>query len=204
MRKNPRIGVMGGTFDPIHYGHLVTAEEALVQFNLDRVLFMPTGQPVAKRASAVTGPEHRYLMTVIATASNPDFEVSRLEIDRPGPTYTVDTMTQLLGIYGPAAALYFITGADAVFEILGWKDADRLADVCRLIAATRPGYDLSRFEQTHEEGRSPVVEFMEVPALAISSTDIRGRVRARRPVRYLLPEAVAAYVTKNGLYGSDT
>jgi nicotinate-nucleotide adenylyltransferase len=196
---------MGGTFDPIHYGHLVTAEEALVQFNLDRVVFMPTGRPVAKRERAVSDAEHRYLMSVLATASNPDFEVSRREIDRPGPTYTVDTMTELRGVFGPAADLYFITGADAVWEILGWKDADRLSTLTRLIAATRPGYDLSRFSQAHAEaGTLPAVEFMEVPALAISSTDIRDRVGTRRPIRYLLPEAVAAYVAKNGLYREMT
>jgi nicotinate-nucleotide adenylyltransferase len=204
MRKNPRIGIMGGTFDPIHYGHLVTAEEALVQFNLDRVVFMPTGRPVAKHDRLVTDPEHRYLMTVIATASNPDFEVSRREVDRPGPTYTVDTMAELRGDLGPQAELYFVTGADAVWEILSWKDAERLASLCRLIAATRPGYDLSRFGETGDRsGVLPTVEFMEVPALAISSTDIRARIASRRPVRYLLPEAVAAYASKNGLYGGD-
>ena len=204
MRKNPRIGIMGGTFDPIHYGHLVTAEEALVQFNLDRVIFMPTGQPVAKHDRPVTDPEHRYLMAVVATASNPDFEVSRREVDRSGPTYTVDTMGELRGVFGPLAELYFITGADAVWEILSWKDAGRLATLCRLIAATRPGYDLSRFAKAHGgSGLLPAVEFMEVPALAISSTDIRTRIAAKRPVRYLLPEAVAAYARKNALYEDD-
>jgi nicotinate-nucleotide adenylyltransferase len=163
---------------------------------------MPTGRPVAKPDRVVTDAEHRYLMTVLATASNPDFDVSRLEIDRPGPTYTVDTMTEMRGIHGPSAALYFITGADAVWEILTWKDAGRLAELTRLIAATRPGYDLSRFQSAHAQSkrRIPEVEFMEVPALAISSTDIRERVSARRPIRYLLPEAVSAYVAKNRLY----
>ena len=191
---------MGGTFDPIHYGHLVAAEEALVQFNLDRVLFMPTGAPVRKTHRTVTSAEHRYLMTVIATASNPDFAVSRMEVDRPGLTYTVDTMLTLRKEYGPSAELYFVTGADAVWDILTWKDSERLADVCTFIAATRPGYDLSRFEQD-EVAEQIDVEFMEVPALAISSTDIRERIATRRPVRYLLPEAVAAYVGKNRLYG---
>lgn len=195
---------MGGTFDPIHYGHLVTAEEALVQFNLDQVIFMPTGQPVAKHDRAVSDAEHRYLMTVIATAGNPDFVVSRREIDRPGPTYTVDTMGELRGVFGPLAELYFITGADAVWEILSWKDAARLASLCRLIAATRPGYDLSRFAGADDaSGLLERVDFMEIPALAISSTDIRARVARRRPVRYLLPEAVASYAHKNALYESD-
>lgn len=200
MRKKLRIGIMGGTFDPIHYGHLVTAEEALVQFNLDKVVFMPTGNPVRKTHRKVTPAEHRYLMTVIATASNPDFEVSRMEVDRPGPTYTVDTMLALRKELGPETDLYFITGADAVWEILTWKDSEALAGVCSFIAATRPGYDLSRF--SGEDAERMRVEFMEVPALAISSTDIRRRVAERRPIRYLLPEAVAAYVRKNDLYVS--
>ena len=193
---------MGGTFDPIHYGHLVAAEEALVQFNLDRVVFMPTGEPARKVDRSVSPAEHRYLMTVIATASNPDFEVSPLEIDRPGVTYTVDTMTQLRSIHGSGADLFFITGADAVLEILTWKDSARLADLCTLIAATRPGFDMAPFlERADDSGL--VVQTMEVPALAISSTDIRCRVASRRPVRYLLPEAVAAYVSKNRLYSEE-
>jgi len=196
---------MGGTFDPIHYGHLVTAEEALVQFSLDKVVFMPTGMPVAKVHERVTQAEDRYLMTVIATASNPDFEVSRMEVDRPGETYTVDTLETLKARHGSDAELFFITGADAVWEILHWKDPERVARVCRLIAATRPGYDLGRFGESEIGllvGES--VEFMEVPALAISSTDIRRRIAESRPVRYLLPEAVAAYARKNRLYREVT
>jgi nicotinate-nucleotide adenylyltransferase len=190
---------MGGTFDPIHYGHLVAAEEALVQFSLDRVVFMPTGEPARKTHRQVAPAEHRYLMTVIATASNPDFTVSRLEVDRPGVTYTVDTMLELRATHGPDTELFFITGADAILDILTWKDSARLAGTCTLIAATRPGYDLSRIlAQPGAETFS--IELMEVPALAISSTDIRTRIAARRPVRYLLPEAVATYVRKNGLY----
>jgi nicotinate-nucleotide adenylyltransferase len=197
VRKTLRLGIMGGTFDPVHFGHLVAAEEALVQFNLDRVIFMPTGRPVRKTHRHVSSAEDRYLMTVIATASNPDFEVSRLEIDRPGSTYTVDTMVQLREMYGPKTELFFISGADAVREILTWKDAERFAELCTFIAATRPGFDaaLEPFELAGQK-----VESMEVPALAISSSDIRARVSARRPVRYLLPEAVAAYIEKNGLY----
>jgi nicotinate-nucleotide adenylyltransferase len=201
VRKTLRLGVMGGTFDPVHYGHLVAAEEALVQFNLDRVLFMPTGRPVRKTHRHVSSAEDRYLMTVIATASNPDFEVSRMEIDRPGDTYTVDTMTALRAQYGAGAELFFISGADAVAEILTWKDAERFAGLCTFIAATRPGYDVGLAAGTAAGGGSPAVQYMEVPALAISSSDIRERVRARRPVRYLLPEAVASYIEKDGLYG---
>lgn len=201
MKKTPRVGIMGGTFDPVHMGHLVTAEEALVQFNLDKVVFMPTGRPVRKTHRHISSAEDRYLMTVVATASNPDFEVSRLEIDRPGDTYTVDTVVAMRGVYGPRAELFFISGADAVREILTWKDAARFAGLCTFIAATRPGYvaDLATAAADHD-GPLPAVESMEVPALAISSSDIRERVAARRPIRYLLPEAVAAYIEKNGLY----
>lgn len=192
---------MGGTFDPIHYGHLVTAEEALVQFNLDSVVFMPTGMPVRKTHARVSAAEDRYLMAVLATASNPDFTVSRMEIERPGPTYTVDTLEALHERYGHTADLFFITGADAVWEMLTWKDASRYEDLAVFIAATRPGCDLEGARRAHAEAASAVrIEFMEVPALAISSTDIRERVASRRPVRYLLPEAVADYIAKNGLY----
>lgn len=192
---------MGGTFDPIHFGHLVAAEEALVQFNLDKVVFMPTGQPARKLDRPVTPAEHRYLMTVIATSSNPDFDVSRMEIDRPGPTYTVDTMTALREIHGPSAELYFITGADAVWEIATWKDAGRFKGLCTFIAATRPGYDLDAARSAHGDELAKLdIEFIEVPALAISSTDIRERVAQRRPIRYLTPEPVAAYIQKHELY----
>jgi nicotinate-nucleotide adenylyltransferase len=202
VRKTLRLGIMGGTFDPVHFGHLVTAEEALVQFNLDKVVFMPTGRPVRKTHRHVSSAEDRYLMTVIATAANPDFEVSRVEIDRPGDTYTVDTMLQLREQYGPGTTLFFISGADAVREILTWKDADRFAELCTFIAATRPGFDadIGSLAPVSSGAIRPRVESMEVPALAISSSDIRARVCARRPVRYLLPEAVAAYIEKNGLY----
>lgn len=192
---------MGGTFDPIHLGHLVTAEEALVQFNLDSVLFMPTGRPARKTDSAVTSPEHRYLMTVMATAANPDFDVSRLEIDRPGLSYTVDTLQALKDEYGPQTELFFITGADAVWEIVTWKDAERFRDLATFIAATRPGYDLQAARDEHAEQLARIrIEFIEVPALAISSTDIRLRVAERRPIRYLVPESVATYIHKYRLY----
>jgi nicotinate-nucleotide adenylyltransferase len=193
---------MGGTFDPIHFGHLVTAEEALVQFNLDKVVFMPTGHPARKTDRPVTAAEHRYLMVVLATAANPDFEVSRMEIDRPGLTYTVDTLKALRDVHGPQTELFFITGADAVWDIVTWKDAGSFAELCTFIAATRPGYDLEAATQEHPDLSQDVrVEFVEVPALAISSTDIRRRVAERRPIRYLLPESVSAYILKHGLYG---
>jgi nicotinate-nucleotide adenylyltransferase len=192
---------MGGTFDPIHLGHLVTAEEALVQFNLDRVIFMPTGRPAAKSDAAVSSAEDRYLMTVLATAPNPDFDVSRMEVDRPGTTYTVDTLRALRDAYGPSVELFFITGADAVWEIVTWKDAEQVAGLATFIAATRPGYDLEAARTAHEMAHTVFrIEYMAVPALAISSTELRERVAARRPIRYLTSESVAAYIGKHGLY----
>lgn len=193
-----RLGVMGGTFDPIHYGHLVTAEEALVQFALDEVVFVPTGQPWMKQEREVSPAEDRYLMTVIATASNPRFRVSRIEVEREGPTYTVDTL-KALGAENPDAELYFITGADAMREIFEWKDPDGVLSLAHFIAATRPGYDLTRFE-AKDATRHPNVSVMNIPALAISSTDVRERVHEGRPIRYLVPEGVKSYVEKAALY----
>ena len=190
---------MGGTFDPIHYGHLVTAEEALWQFSLDEVLFVPTGQPWLKDRPDVSPPEHRYLMTVIAVSSNPHFRVSRLELDREGPTYTVDTLRALKDQYGEKTELFFVSGADAILEIFGWKDPEEILELARFIAATRPGYDIARFER-EAPTRHPNVEVMSVPALAISSTDIRRRVREGSPIRYLVPEGVKTYIEKSGLY----
>lgn len=200
-----KLGIMGGTFNPVHYGHLVTAEEALVQFGLDEVVFMPCGIPAHKVEGPIAPAEDRYLMAVIATASNPHFSVSRAEIDRGGVSYTVDTLRQLSSDM-PGVELFFITGADAVWEILTWKEADEAAKLCVFIAATRPGYDLTKFQELHahapEEGRvdGPRLSAMEIPALAISSTDIRRRVVEGRPIRYLMPEGVVSYVTKRGLY----
>lgn len=202
-----KLGIMGGTFNPIHYGHLVTAEEALVQFDLDEVVFMVAGTPAHKVDGIIAPAEDRYLMTVIATASNPDFSVSRMEIDRGGVSYTVDTLRQLFADV-PEAELFFITGADAVWEILTWKEADEAAKLCTFIAATRPGYDLTKFQELHahapEDGRhdGPRLCAMEIPALAISSTDIRRRVTEDRPIRYLLPEGVVAHIAKRRLYAA--
>ncbi|MDI6817113.1 MAG: nicotinate-nucleotide adenylyltransferase [Actinomycetota bacterium] len=205
--KISRLGVMGGTFNPIHYGHLVTAEEALSQFKLDKVMFMPAGVPPHKSDREILLPEERYLLTVIATASNPDFVVSRLEIERKGPSYTIDTLAQLQQIFGPDTKVFFITGADAVWEILTWKNAEELVALTEFIAATRPGYSLEKFKKLHvlpegegrESGR-PRVSIMEIPALAISSTDIRRRVREDQPIRYLVPEGVASYIKKSGFW----
>jgi nicotinate-nucleotide adenylyltransferase len=189
---------MGGTFDPIHHGHLLTAEEALQQFELDEVVFVPTGRPWMKEDRRVSPPEDRYLMVVVATASNPRFSVSRLEIERDGPTYTVETLRELKGERGDVD-LYFITGADAMLEIFQWKDPEETLELAHFIAATRPGYELAELEQD-ELTSHPRVTVMTIPALAISSTDIRERVRTGRPIRYLVPEGVQTYIEKAGLY----
>lgn len=185
---------MGGTFDPIHNGHLVAASEVQSRFGLDEVVFVPTGQPWQKSARKVSDPEDRYLMTVIATASNPVFKVSRVDIDRPGPTYTVDTLRDLHSRF-PDAELFFITGADALEQILGWRDADELFDVAHFIGVTRPGYDLNAHHLP--EGKVTVVE---VTAMAISSTDCRERVQRGEPIWYLTPDGVVRYIDKHRLY----
>ena len=201
-----RIGVMGGTFNPIHNGHLAVAEEAFVQFKLNKVIFVPSGDPPHKQTEDIVAPEERYLMTVIATASNPAFVVSRMEVEREGPSYTIDTVKVLKNEYGKNCEIFFITGADAVWEILTWKDPEKLSNLCSFIAATRPGYNLAKFKKLHVlpeselEPGMPKVYVMEVPALAISSTDIRGRIKDKRPIRYLVPEGVANYIHKRGFY----
>jgi len=189
---------MGGTFDPIHHGHLMAAEEARWQFDLDEVLFVPTGQPWMKSERAVSPPEDRYLMVVIATSANPRFAVSRLEIERDGPTYTVDTLRAIAAERGDVE-LFFITGADAMLEILQWKDPEEALELAHFIAATRPGYDLSAFERGAPT-EHPNVSVMQIPALAISSTDIRRRVANGAPIRYLVPEGVQTYIAKAHLY----
>jgi nicotinate-nucleotide adenylyltransferase len=191
-----RLGVMGGTFDPIHHGHLVAASEVQVRFGLDEVAFVPSGQPWQKAGRAVSPAEHRYLMAVIATASNPRFWVSRVDIDRPGPTFAVDTVRDLRA-QRPDAELFFITGADALEQILSWKDAAELFDLARLVGVTRPGYELSDAHLPQD-----AVRLVEVPAMTISSSDCRERVAAGRPVWYLVPDGVVQYIAKHGLYRS--
>jgi nicotinate-nucleotide adenylyltransferase len=189
-----RLGVMGGTFDPIHHGHLVAASEVQVRFELDEVAFVPSGQPWQKEGRQVSPAEHRYLMAVIATASNPRFWVSRVDIDRPGPTFTIDTLRDLHA-QRPEAELFFITGADALEQILSWKQAQELFGLARLIGVTRPGYAL-----TDEHLPPDSVQLVEVPAMTISSSDCRERVATGRPVWYLVPDGVVQYIAKHRLY----
>ncbi|MDQ6875310.1 MAG: nicotinate-nucleotide adenylyltransferase [Actinomycetota bacterium] len=186
---------MGGTFDPVHHGHLVAASEVAARFDLDEVIFVPTGQPWQKGEERVSPAEDRYLMTVIATASNPRFNVSRVDVDRSGPTYTIDTLRDLRKKYGTAVELFFITGADALAQILSWHQADELFELAHFVGVTRPGY---RLVDAHlPDG---VVTLVEVPAMAISSSGCRERVMAGLPVWYLVPDGVVQYIEKRQLY----
>jgi len=193
VQKRRRIGIMGGTFDPIHHGHLVAASEVQSRFALDEVVFVPTGQPYQK--GPVSPAEDRYLMTVIATASNPRFQVSRADVDRDGPTYTVDTLRDLSAIFGPSADLFFITGADALAKILSWKDAIEMLSLAHFVGVTRPGFELSDAHLPAD-----TVTLVEVPAMAISSSACRDRVAGGEPVWYLVPDGVVQYIVKRGLY----
>jgi nicotinate-nucleotide adenylyltransferase len=188
---------MGGTFDPIHHGHLVAASEVQGWFELDEVVFVPTGHPWQKSGRDVSPPEHRYLMTVIATAANPRFTVSRVDIDRGGPTYTIDTLRDLHTVR-PDSDLFFITGADALTEIFSWRDADELFDLAPFVGCTRPGSEMD--PATLSAIPSERVTMLEVPALAISSTNCRHRQAEGQPIWYLVPDGVVQYITKHGLY----
>jgi nicotinate-nucleotide adenylyltransferase len=194
-RETLRLGIMGGTFDPIHHGHLVAASEAATRFSLDEVVFVPTGQPWQKQETEVSPAEHRYLMTVIATAANPRFTVSRVDLERPGPTYTIETLRDLRAQRGPGTNLFFITGADALAQILTWKDSDELFELAHFIGVTRPGHDLSGDGLPADR-----VSLLEVPAMAISSTAVRERVQQGEPVWYLVPDGVVQYIGKYALY----
>jgi nicotinate-nucleotide adenylyltransferase len=199
-----RIGVMGGSFDPIHYGHLVAASEAAHRFALDRVVFSPTGEAWHKVASNRAPAELRYLMTVVATAADPRFDVTRVDIDRAGPTYTIDTLRDLqaeVEAIAPTepAEWFFITGADALADILGWRDPDGIVAAAHLVGVTRPGHVLADPGLPHAR-----VSLVEIPALAISSTDIRRRVQAGEPISYLVPDGVAHLISKHQLYSGAT
>ena len=185
---------MGGTFDPIHHGHLVAASEVQNVFDLDEVVFVPTWAQPFKKGRRVSPAEHRYLMTVIATAPNPHFTVSRVDIDRGGTTYTIDTLHDITAEY-PGAELYFITGADALEQILTWKDSEEIFSLAHLVGVTRPGHLLTDSGLPRDR-----VSLLEVPAMAISSTDCRRRVGEGVPVWYLVPDGVVQYIRKYGLY----
>ena len=190
-----RVGVMGGTFDPIHHGHLVAASEVAHIFALDEVVFVPTGEPWQKQDRKVSAAEDRYLMTVIATASNPRFSVSRLDVDRPGPTYTIDTLRDLRAERGADTEFYFITGADALSRMLSWQDVDELFTLAHFVGCTRPGHRLTGQGLPEDK-----VSLVEIPALAISSTGCRQRVAGGEPIWYLVPDGIVQYIAKRQLY----
>lgn len=202
--KTYRLGIMGGTFDPIHNGHLVAAEQAFFDLGLSVVVFMPAGRPAFKLDKKVTSGEDRFAMTLLATADNPHFLASRFEIDREGVTYTADTLRALRSLYPENVEFYFITGADAIAEIVAWHDADVIARTAHLVAATRPGYNLDRaMEAIDASGIEFDVTYLSVPALAISSSSLRERVAAGQGLRYLTPDAVTGYLHKHRLYGAS-
>ncbi|WP_285664492.1 nicotinate-nucleotide adenylyltransferase [Actinorhabdospora filicis] len=193
--SGPRVGIMGGTFDPIHHGHLLAASEAAYALGLDEVVFVPAGQPWQKDGRDIADAEDRYLMTVLATAAHPVFSVSRVDIDRAGATYTVDTLRDLRGVYGPEAELHFITGADALGGIHTWKGAEELLELARFVGVSRPGYDLGEIELPAGK-----VDLVEIPMMDISSTECRERAAEGRPLWYLVPDDVARYIALRGLY----
>ncbi len=195
-----RTGILGGTFDPIHYAHLFVAEEARQRFELEQVVFIPCGIPPHKKSYAVSPAEHRFAMTLLATASNPYFRASRIEIERGGVSYTVDTLEQWLSLY-PHHELFLIMGADSLAYMTSWKQPERICQMAHIIAASRPGFDLASLHLPDTLCRRVYV--MEMPLLDISATDIRNRVRRGASIRYLTPDSVVQYILKHQLYRNE-
>lgn len=195
-----RLGVMGGTFDPLHWAHLLAAETARVRFGLERVLFVPAGQPPHKSDAIVTDPEDRYAMALLGTAGNPYFEVSRIELDREGPSYSVHTIRELKEFHGPETEIYFIMGADEALDLGSWYESDALPELARFLAAPRPGFHLSDLRTRLPEPFQEVVELLPMSPVELSSTKLRARVAAGESIRYLVPENVEVYIRKRGLY----
>ncbi len=203
MTNKTRIGIMGGTFDPLHMAHLIAAEEARTAFDLERVVFVPAGEPPHKAQYRISDAEHRYAMTLLGTDDNPHFEVSRIEIERPGPSYSVDTIRALQGVTGAEVELYFIAGADEILEIESWRESDALPELARFIAVPRPGFDLLELERRLPPKFLSSIDVLRMPEIDISATEIRRRVAAGKSIRYLVPSSVEAYIRKNGLYAED-
>ena len=197
-----KIGILGGTFDPIHLGHLIIAEEVRQKLSLEEVLFVPTGQPWLKEEANISAAEHRLEMVLLATSSNPHFSVSTIELERTGPSYSVDTIAELKAGLGSRAKLYFIAGQDALSELPRWKSPRRLVEICQVVAVCRPGhgeFDMQSLESVIP-GASELIMMVEVPQIDISATDIRTRVATGLSIRYLVPDAVGEYIAKQGLY----
>lgn len=195
-----RIGIIGGTFDPPHWAHLLIAEQAQEQFDLERVFFVPAAHPPHKKNQNITDPEHRYAMTLLATASNKRFEVSRIELQRPGPSFSVDTIRAFKRIYTAETEIYFIAGADEILAIESWHDAESLPHLARFLAAPRTGFDLSDLSRTLDSRFVPFIDVLDMPAVDISATDIRARIAQGRSIKYLVPESVESYIHKHNLY----
>jgi nicotinate-nucleotide adenylyltransferase len=197
-----KIGIMGGTFDPIHMGHLVMAESVRMEYELTKVLFIPTGTSPHKHGTTITPAIDRYIMTMMATYSNPYFFVSPIERDRPGPSFTIDTVRELVAEYKPGTEFYFLTGTDAILELHTWNNIDELLDLCHFVAASRPGKVSSIAEEIERLGPKAEARIhrLTTPELEISATDIRERVRLGKSIRYFVPESVEHYIHKEGLY----
>lgn len=191
-----KLAIMGGTFNPPHLGHLICAEEVNDHFKFDKVMFIPCARPPHKRGSEVLDAQHRYDMTILATQDNPLFEVSRIELDRPGRSYSIETVRQLREIYGQDTEIHWIVGADSILEMFIWKDVDELLTLCKFIAINRPGYDLSQTDPRFMKR----VQLFKVTNVDISATEIRRRVRQGKSIKYLTPPAVENYIHENGLY----
>ena len=202
MAEKKRVGILGGTFDPIHVGHLMTAEAVRDEYHLDKVIFIPAAVPPHKQNQDVTEAMHRYVMTVLATCSNPNFEVSDIEMNRPRPSYTIDTIRELLERFGEDTEFYFITGADAIQEIHTWDRIEELLEMCHFIGASRQGClpDVNQIKASFGELGKRKIHRLETPELEISSTDIRNRIKKGYSIKYIVPTAVEQYIYKQGLY----
>lgn len=199
------LGIMGGTFDPIHYGHLTAAECALYEFNLEKILFIPSARPPHKELGQVSDWNDRFTMVAGAIADNPKFEISALEMQRKGLSYTVDTIDYYLQKY-PGTRIYFILGLDALLLINTWKEVERLVGLCQFVAVARPGYEIgpnNQYLRSLPEELAGNIHFMEMPGNTISSSDIRHRVLTGKPIKYLVPPMVEEYIYSRRLYMNE-
>ena len=198
------IGIMGGTFDPIHCGHLILAEHSWEKFNLDKVLFVTAADPPHKPGQAAAGARHRHKMACLAVEGNDHFECSRIEIDRPGPSYTIDTIRQILVVYGNDTRVCLLVGADEALNLMAWRDPYGIQDLATIVVANRPGYSVEDSLRALPADFAKALATLDMPGLDVSSTDLRERVRSGRSIRYLVPEAVERYIFETGLYRGES
>lgn len=200
-----RVGIYGGTFDPPHLGHLMAAQTVLEAWQLHEVVFIPSGTPPHKDTAQVTAARHRYLMTMLATLDNPKFSTSRMELDRPAASFTVDTLRELKRQYKDQAELFFILGVDALLELPTWKEPDQVLQLCHMVVVSRPGYDEStiaeRLGDLYRQYGHRIL-LTDMPALEISASDVRSRLQEGRSIRYMVPDMVREYIISHGLYGA--